>query len=500
MASNLNQIDSFVRNLLRSTNERREDVNCFLLCFRKYLTVLELLDIWKSECKSVIEEFHSSRVQQLESLCEFMLLWLEKFFMVDFLKKQIRMDLLHFVDTVKLPRQNEFKLLLIRLNNKRGSCTICVRNRSLSNVRNPQERENDQTENNLTSVEIQNSTKNTESKQSEDKKQNGVELPIRRSSLSVAREINSPDFEESISIAEISLSPSGSLESNSTTYRDVLAIMPALVANSLTRQTFALFASVEPMELMTQIRWNQSQRTSSLSSGVSSIGIGNEASSSKEKSSGRVEKLAQRFNQVARWVATEIVIRKNRKKRVALIERFIEIAKKCDSLNNFETMFAILSGLTNSSVQRMKKTWSSVSDKYMKEFQTLNSLFDIGQNFKCYRNELCLRKRPVIPHFALVLRDLTFFNENPPFLPDGSINIELIRQLGRSIHYIESLQAHSYKLPVMASVDEFLKEMAVIEDNEDLYRASMETEPSTDSNLVSFGSSKSLASDSSQFS
>jgi len=208
MASNLNQIDSFVRNLLRSTNERREDVNCFLLCFRKYLTVLELLDIWKSECKSVIEEFHSSRVQQLESLCEFMLLWLEKFFMVDFLKKQIRMDLLHFVDTVKLPRQNEFKLLLIRLNNKRGSCTICVRNRSLSNVRNPQERENDQTENNLTSVEIQNSTKNTESKQSEDKKQNGVELPIRRSSLSVAREINSPDFEESISIAEISLSPS----------------------------------------------------------------------------------------------------------------------------------------------------------------------------------------------------------------------------------------------------------------------------------------------------
>ena len=72
-----------------------------------------------------------------------------------------------------------------------------------------------------------------------------------------------------------------------------------------------------------------------------------------------------RFNHMTLWVAKEIMSHDQPRKRYAVVLKMIQIARHCLELNNFVTVFQIMSALVSSSVQRLKKTWdllpSSVS-------------------------------------------------------------------------------------------------------------------------------------------
>lgn len=75
------------------------------------------------------------------------------------------------------------------------------------------------------------------------------------------------------------------------------------------------------------------------------------------KSLGSIDAMIRRFNQVSMWVATEIVVTMNVKKRASLIKHFILIAKEAEKLNNFNSLLEITAGLNLSMIQRLRKTW-----------------------------------------------------------------------------------------------------------------------------------------------
>ena len=79
-------------------------------------------------------------------------------------------------------------------------------------------------------------------------------------------------------------------------------------------------------------------------------------------------------NRISYFVATEICSQRDLKKRARLLENFIKVAKECRRVQNFNSLMALLSGLNNSSVRRLKKTWVLVSPKAAKEFQQLEEL------------------------------------------------------------------------------------------------------------------------------
>ncbi|CAF4421277.1 unnamed protein product, partial [Rotaria magnacalcarata] len=49
--------------------------------------------------------------------------------------------------------------------------------------------------------------------------------------------------------------------------------------------------------------------------------------------------------------------------RSKVIKHLIKIAKCCKDMKNFNSMFAIVSGLDHKSVQRLQSTWERVPDK-----------------------------------------------------------------------------------------------------------------------------------------
>ncbi|CAF3464910.1 unnamed protein product [Rotaria sp. Silwood1] len=83
----------------------------------------------------------------------------------------------------------------------------------------------------------------------------------------------------------------------------------------------------------------------------------------------QLEKFLKLPNQEMYWTITEILRESHLIQRSKVIKHFIKIAKCCKDMKNFNSMFAIVSGLDHKSVQRLQSTWERVQDKHKKIFE-----------------------------------------------------------------------------------------------------------------------------------
>ena len=103
-------------------------------------------------------------------------------------------------------------------------------------------------------------------------------------------------------------------------------------------------------------------------------------------------------NKVSNWVYSEIVSTEDLNQRAARIVKFIQVAQECKRLNNYNGVFEIVAGLSNSSVHRLKKTWSLVGKEYNDFLETMKDLQPV--NFKKLREELRVANSPCIPYIG----------------------------------------------------------------------------------------------------
>ena len=65
--------------------------------------------------------------------------------------------------------------------------------------------------------------------------------------------------------------------------------------------------------------------------------------------------------QIGYWIAVSVCITHDMKQRIKLLARFIELADECRQLGCYNTVFAMVAGLSNSLITRLKKTWAVCS-------------------------------------------------------------------------------------------------------------------------------------------
>ena len=122
-------------------------------------------------------------------------------------------------------------------------------------------------------------------------------------------------------------------ESSNNTSFVLTDLHPLEVARQLTLAEFNLFKAITPTEIKSQA-WNKKNW---------------------QEVSPNVYSIIQKFNRVGLWVATEIVTEHNPSKRKEVLRRCIEIADALRKLQNWNTLFAVISGLNQSSVSRLKR-------------------------------------------------------------------------------------------------------------------------------------------------
>ncbi|MEE6488713.1 hypothetical protein FKM82_015332 [Ascaphus truei] len=149
------------------------------------------------------------------------------------------------------------------------------------------------------------------------------------------------------------------------------------------------------------------------------------------------------FNCLSMQVAAEICRVVKKKQRTRVMEFFIDVARECFNIGNFNSMMAIISGMNLSPVARLKKTWSKVKTA---KFDVLEHHMDPSSNFCNYRTALqgaaqrsqsanSCREKIVIPVFNLFIKDLFFLHKiHSNRLPNGHINFKKCWEVSRQIH------------------------------------------------------------------
>lgn len=162
------------------------------------------------------------------------------------------------------------------------------------------------------------------------------------------------------------------------------------------------------------------------------------------KKTSNLEAYVHWFNRLSYFVTTEICSHLKKKNRVRIIEYFVDVAKECINMGNFNSLMAIIAGMNMTWVSRLKKTWSKVNRA---KFEILEHQMDPTSNFGIYRS--CLKaamwrsegaeagskeEKIIIPFFSLFVKDLYFLNEGcSNKLPNGDINFEKFWQLAKQI-------------------------------------------------------------------
>ncbi|VDL82943.1 unnamed protein product [Nippostrongylus brasiliensis] len=209
----------------------------------------------------------------------------------------------------------------------------------------------------------------------------------------------------------------------------LLALNAQVVAAQLTLQDFAVFASIEPTEYIDNLFQLESRYGSP-----------------------RLEEFERIFNREMWWVATEVCSERHVQKRAKLIKKFIKVARHCRELRNFNSMFAIMSGLDKPAVRRLHSTWERVSGKYIRMLEDVQQLVDPSRNMSKYRQHLAevSQEPPVVPIYPVIRKDLTFSHEGNPTYCDKLVNFEKLRLIAKSVRAVSKLSSAPYEISSMA--------------------------------------------------
>ncbi|XP_034398948.1 rap guanine nucleotide exchange factor 2 isoform X3 [Cyclopterus lumpus] len=195
----------------------------------------------------------------------------------------------------------------------------------------------------------------------------------------------------------------------------LLQLSTVEVATQLSMRAFELFCAIEPTEYIDDL-FKLRSKTGSAS----------------------LKRFEEAINHETFWVATEVLREPNQIKRMKTIKHFIKIALHCRECKNFNSMFAIISGLNLAPVSRLRGTWEKLPSKYEKLFGDLQDLFDPSRNMAKYRNVLNNQnlQPPIIPLFPVIKKDLTFLHEGNDSKVDGLVNFEKLRMIAKEIRHV----------------------------------------------------------------
>lgn len=174
--------------------------------------------------------------------------------------------------------------------------------------------------------------------------------------------------------------------------------------NRLTIREYDIYKLIEPVEFL-NLAW------------------------SKEKLKHRaphVIEMTHRFNILSNWAAVSIVTTESLKERKAKFAKAVNLAKECFKLNNFNSMKAILGGLENAAVHRLRFTKDDLVAAVTNELTQMINVTSQERSFKNLRSHILSCSPPLVPFLGVYCTDLTF-------IEDGNQDIVPSKKTGRNL-------------------------------------------------------------------
>ncbi|XP_011499860.1 PREDICTED: rap guanine nucleotide exchange factor 2-like isoform X5 [Ceratosolen solmsi marchali] len=164
-----------------------------------------------------------------------------------------------------------------------------------------------------------------------------------------------------------------------------------------------------------------------------------------------LSQFAELVNREMFWVVTEVCSEHNLVRRSKIIKQFIKIARQCKECKNFNSMFAIVSGLGHGAVSRLRASWEKLPSKYQRLFSDLQELMDPSRNMSKYRQLVASEQTqpPIIPFYPVVKKDLTFIHLGNDSRVEGLVNFEKLRMIAKEVRTLTNMCSSAYDLLTM---------------------------------------------------
>lgn len=191
-------------------------------------------------------------------------------------------------------------------------------------------------------------------------------------------------------------------------------------------------------------------------------------------------KLINDFLKVSYYIPTEILTRRKNSQddQIEFVKKMIKVAFECKELNNYQDFFAIVAGLNNKSIQRLKYLWKSKQD-HSKKFLEFEELITPSHNYKNYRKIIdSIGSNNVIPYIGLISSDIKHLLENEIYdSKKNVINWPIYNKLIVILNSFENLNK-AYSIPINKTIVTFLDHLNFCSDDDNLYNLSLVVLPS----------------------
>ncbi|KAM8825406.1 rap guanine nucleotide exchange factor-like 1 [Synchiropus picturatus] len=196
-----------------------------------------------------------------------------------------------------------------------------------------------------------------------------------------------------------------------------------------------------------------------------------------------LELVLQRCSEVQHWVATEILQCHSLPKRIQLLRKFIKIAALCKQQQDLLSFLAVVLGLDNPAVNRLRLTWEGLPGKFRKQFQQFESIADPSRNHKSYRDLVSSLRPPLIPFTPLLLKDLTFLHESCKSFHGDLVNFEKMHKVAEMVRTVRRYRSGQLALdqdqapsPALQT-KAYVRQLQVIDNQNLLFDLSVKLEP-----------------------
>ena len=157
---------------------------------------------------------------------------------------------------------------------------------------------------------------------------------------------------------------------------------------------------------------------------------------------------------------------------------FIETAKQCLELRNYNAVMAIIvAALGSAPIRRLSGTKELIPPECLSNLNKIEALMDSKSNYKKYRETLRTSPTPTVPFFGIYLKDFTFISDgNPDYLKGGLMNLSKRRQVFVLLEEIHRFQKKRYNFQEVPEIKNYLLNKPWIAE-EQLHQMSKEIEP-----------------------
>ncbi|XP_065845120.1 RAS guanyl-releasing protein 2-B-like [Oscarella lobularis] len=163
-----------------------------------------------------------------------------------------------------------------------------------------------------------------------------------------------------------------------------------------------------------------------------------------------------RFNGISRWIQARILSERTPYERAKSISHFIAVAQHLKSLDNFNTLVAVVGSLSSSSIARLKLTFQELSKNDKKALKSLQADVSSDGNYSQYRKYIAAipRYKFAFPVIGIVLKDLVATHAALKDKDEnGFINVRKLTQL---YQYFEDIHSYQWNNPKFLGQPELL--------------------------------------------